>query len=444
MAFGANLLTTVTIGSSVTSIGSGAFTGNLLTSVTIPNSVTIIGDYAFQGNQLTSVTIPNSVTIIDSYAFELNSLTTVTFGSSVTTIGEGAFNSNQLTSVVIPSSVTTIGSEAFTSNLLTTVTIGNSVTIIGPGAFMANQLTSVTIGTSVTTIGNGAFVSNQLTSVTIPTSVTRIGDVAFGYNELTSVIFEGNAPIAGSDVFEYNDSLTAVTRSVGTTGWRSTWGGIPVVSRVVRNVRATATVKPTISGITTVGESLTAGQGTWTGSPRPTIRYQWYACTSTVTAARSTVPSTCKKITGATRGTFKITSAQRGKYVAVLVTGTSLGTTSTSWLSKTTTIGVRAAAVYKPRISGTAAAGKTLTAARGTWTGFPTPTFTYQWYACTSAVTIARSTVPSTCVTISGATRSTFKLTSAQRGKYVAVLVTGRSAGTTATAWLSKTTAKVK
>jgi hypothetical protein len=52
--------------------------------------------------------------------------------------------------------------------------------------------------------------------------------------------------------------------------------------------------------------------------------------------------------------------------------------------------------------------------------------------------------VPSTCKKISGATRSTFKLTSAQRGKYVAVLVTGASLRTAATAWLSTTTVKVK
>jgi hypothetical protein len=148
-------------------------------------------------------------------------------------------------------------------------------------------------------------------------------------------------------------------------------------------------------------------------------------------------------ISGATRSTFKITTAQRGKYVAVLVTGTSLRTTATAWLS-TTSVDVRATAIYKPAIRGTTTVGKTLTAAKGTWTGYPTPTFTYQWYACTRAVTIARTTVPSTCVQISGATRSTFKLTTAQRGKYVAVLVTGTSLRTTATTWLSKTTAKVR
>ena len=104
----------------------------------------------------------------------------------------------------------------------------------------------------------------------------------------------------------------------------------------------------------------------------------------------------------------------------------------------------RAIATLEPTISGTATVDLTLTAVKGTWTGYPTPTFTYQWYACTSAVPIARSTVPSTCVKISGATRSTFKLTSAQRGKYVAVLVAGTSAGTTTTTWLSRTTAKIR
>ena len=67
-----------------------------------------------------------------------------------------------------------------------------------------------------------------------------------------------------------------------------------------------------------------------------------------------------------------------------------------------------------------------------------------RWYVCTKEVTVARTTVPSTRKRISGATRSTFKLTSAQRGKYVAVLVTGTSLRTTATTWLSKTTAKVR
>ncbi len=331
-AFLSNALATLTIPNSVTTIGTQAFSYNNLASVSIPNSVTSIGGGAFMGNVLTTLTIGNSVTTIGDYAFGNNAITTVTIPNSVTTIGISAFEGNSLTSVTIGNSVTSIGAYAFHNNTLTTVTIPNSVTIIGSYAFSGNALTTVTIPNSVADIGGYAFYGNALTTVTIPNSVTSISSSAFEANLLTSVTFLGNAPMDSTDVFALNSGLTAVTRPYTATGWGSTWSGVPVV---IADARASATVKPTASGTARVGRTLAAG-GTWTGYPTPTLRYQWYVCTKVVTVARSTVPSTCKRITGATRNTYKLTAAQRGKYVAVLVTGTSLRTTATTWLSKTT------------------------------------------------------------------------------------------------------------
>ena len=331
-AFFSNSLTAVTIPSTVTTIGDQAFDTNEITTVTIPNSVASIGRWAFIGNDLTTLTIPNSVTTIGTQAFAYNNLASVTIGNSVTGIGAGAFQSNELISVTIPNSVTWIGDYAFMGNALTSVTIGNSVTSIGNYAFHDNDLISVTIGSSVTSIGADAFSANDLTTVTIPNSVTSIDSSAFEANLLTSVTFLGNAPLDGTDVFGLNSGLASITRPYTATGWGSTWSGKTVV---IGDARATATVKPTAFGTATVGRTLTA-RGTWVGYPTPTLRYQWYVCTRAVTAARSTVPSTCKRITGATRSTYRVTSAQRGKYVAVLVTGTSLRTTATAWLSKTT------------------------------------------------------------------------------------------------------------
>jgi hypothetical protein len=326
-------LTTVTIGSSVTTIDEYAFAEGALTSVSIPNSVTTIGRYAFEGNLLSTVTIGNSVTSIGTGAFNANALTTVTIPNSVTTIGASAFYNNVLTTVTIGNSVTSIGSFAFHTNRLTTVTIPNSVTTIGASAFYSNLLSTVTIGNSVTSIGAGAFSTNALTTVTIPNSVTTIGSFAFHTNALTSVTFLGNAPTAGTGVFTSNSGLTSVTRSSTATGWGSTWSDVAVV---IADARATATVKPKVTGTAKVAKTLTAA-GTWTGYPTPTLTYKWYACTKAVSAARETVPpKKCKKITGATGSTFKLKSKQRGKYVAVLVTGTSLGTAATTWLSKTT------------------------------------------------------------------------------------------------------------
>ena len=160
---GCSALTSVTIGNSVTSIGFGAFWGcSALTSVTIPNSVTTIGEGAFRGcSRLTSVTIPNSVTSIGSDAFEgCSGLTSVTIPNGVTSIGEGVFRyCSGLTSVTIPNSVTSIGDYAFPGcSALTSVTIPNSVTTIGEGAFrICEGLTSVTIGSGVESIGRWAF-----------------------------------------------------------------------------------------------------------------------------------------------------------------------------------------------------------------------------------------------------------------------------------------------
>ena len=297
--------------------------------------VTTIAENAFARMSLTSVTIPESVTTIGAWAFAGNQLINITFPNSITTIGDLAFKNNRLTSINIPNALTSIGVGVFIGNELTSINIPNSVTSIGAGAFMRNRLASLVLADTVTSIGPDAFRENLLTSVMIPHSVTSIGGYAFFNNKLTRVTFIGNRPTAGGsvwdEVFGDNPGLNSIARFASATGWGATYSG----KRVVIATRATATVKPTITGTAIIGRTMTAKTGTWRGTPAPTYRYQWYACTKAVTAAHSTVPSTCTVIAGATRSTFKLTSTQRSKYVAVLVTGTSLGTTATTWLSKT-------------------------------------------------------------------------------------------------------------
>ncbi|MEI6796705.1 MAG: leucine-rich repeat protein, partial [Methanomassiliicoccales archaeon] len=192
-------ITSVTIPTSVTSMGTEVFSGcTALTSVTIPGTVNSIGSATFRScTSLTSVAIGNGITSIGSYAFNLcSALTSVTLPSSVTSIYGGAFEGcASLTSVNIPSSVTAILDSTFKAcTSLTSVTIPNGITTIGTAAFAScGALVDLTIGGGVTSIGGSAFIScTSLTSVTIPNGVTTIGSWGFAVcTSLTSITFLG-------------------------------------------------------------------------------------------------------------------------------------------------------------------------------------------------------------------------------------------------------------
>ena len=82
-----------------------------------------------------------------------------------------------------------------------------------------------------------------------------------------------------------------------------------------------------------------------------------------------------------------------------------------------------------PAVTGTTTLGQTLSSTTGTWTGVPTPTFTYQWF---------RS--PST--SISGATSSTYTLVSADVGNTIYCQVTATNVAAAVSA-NSNTTATI-
>jgi uncharacterized protein YjbI with pentapeptide repeats len=180
--------------------------------VTIPeyvNGASVIAFTGFDGNDLvTSITIGSGVTSIGGRAFErCTSLERINIYGDVTSIGDQAFTEcTSLTSITIPDSVTSIGFNTFYQcTSLTSITIGSGVTSIGDQAFaFCSSLTSIDILGGVTSIGSDAFWGcTSLTSITIPDSVTGIYSRAFsGCSSLNAIRFEGDAPTFGSSVFD--------------------------------------------------------------------------------------------------------------------------------------------------------------------------------------------------------------------------------------------------
>ena len=179
------------------------------------------------------------------------------------------------------------------------------------------------------------------------------------------------------------------------------------------------TTPPAITGTAQAGQTLTSSTGTWSGTAPITYTYQWQACTG----------SSCSNIGGATSSSYTLAGSDVGKTVQVIVTATNTDGNATASSANTAVVtGVAPSNTGVPTISGTAKDGQTLTAANGTWAGTTPITYTYQWQDCTAS-----------CANISGATSSTYTLTSTDVGAKIQVIVTGTNGSGNASATSAKT-----
>ena len=230
---------------SLTTIGSSAFSGANLGAVTIPATVTSLGSYAFAyNNDLASADLSKAtgLTYINTGMFEsCYSLTNVKVPATITSIGESAFSGCQsLPNAVIPENVTYIGNYAFNDcDALTSVTIPAKVSQIGYNAFAycdnlatvdmskatglttissslfqyCTSLTNVKLPAKITSIESSAFSQcTSLPKITIPETVTSIGSYAFNDCEsLTNVNIPSGVTQISDNTFQYCYSLPSIT-----------------------------------------------------------------------------------------------------------------------------------------------------------------------------------------------------------------------------------------
>ena len=88
-----------------------------------------------------------------------------------------------------------------------------------------------------------------------------------------------------------------------------------------------------------VGSVISAGRGTWTGSAGISYKVSWYRCLAKGTVATAAKPSAankCVAIANQKSSSYKLTKADKGKYIRVMITATNSAGTTLS-LSKSTT-----------------------------------------------------------------------------------------------------------
>ncbi len=184
------------------------------------------------------------------------------------------------------------------------------------------------------------------------------------------------------------------------------------------------TTPPAVTGVAIVSQTLSATQGTWTQFPSG-YAYQWLRCDAKGAG--------CEAISGATSATYAVVAADGGNTLEVRVSATnSRGTTAAP--SKPTSVVVGVPASQKaPHITGRARVGRQLAAGRGSWSG-PPKTYRFQWLRCNAG--------GGSCVRISGATHSKYRLRKLDARHRLRVLITAVNAAGSKTA-TSRSTARV-
>src|SRR3954452_19005629 len=180
-------------------------------------------------------------------------------------------------------------------------------------------------------------------------------------------------------------------------------------------VAATAphdTTPPVVGGTVEPGGTLTAGDGSWSGTTPVDFTYEWQRCDGDGT--------NCVDIAGETGSSYVLGDDALGHTVVVVVTATNSAGSDTATSAPSAVLPAPPANTTPPSISGTKEHGSVLTADPGTWSGTGPLDITYQWQRC--------DFFGDNCVYIVGATDDSYTLGADDVGHTIKVVVTATNA----------------
>jgi hypothetical protein len=223
--------------------------------------------------------------------------------------------------------------------------------------------------------------------------------------------YRGTAKITGAIKAIYTPTTTDVNKSLSVSvtpvlsGYANGTAVVssPVIEQAAGSFQSTGGTA--ITGTQSVGRTLTAIQGTWTPAPT-TVLYQWYRISPALVTT---------KITGATKPTYPLGTADLGAFIQVHITVERAGYVSTFVNITTSAISTLSIQnVTAPSIAVAAHVGTALTTTAGTW-DVPSTTYTYQWF--------------DNAVPIVGATGTTFVPAESELGDDINVAVAAHRVG---------------
>lgn len=248
----------ITLPSTLKSIGWHAFWNTECNSLIIPENITEAGlafkmarfetvivntpkvpKEMFEESLIDDIVLSNNVKEIERYAFSSSNIKSIKFSSGVNKIGEHAFwGCKKLVTLEIPGNVKTIERAAFMGCIsLKELKLSNGIESIGQEAFYGcenlkeitipesvNKMTgscferctnlqTAIINANVEGMGSGTYVNcTELQTVVLPESLTYIGaGMFYGCKKLSAIQIPSNVKNIYSDAFGKCESLTEIT-----------------------------------------------------------------------------------------------------------------------------------------------------------------------------------------------------------------------------------------
>ncbi len=193
--------------------------------------------------------------------------------------------------------------------------------------------------------------------------------------------------------------------------------GAPVYASLVGPVAPAgalaSTGRPGLTGTPQQGQTLTVTPGGWTAA-NASVTYAWERCNAN--------GRVCAAIPGATAATYAPVADDVGHALVAIATATSGGKRQSAFSVASDDVAAPPplAPTTAPAVTGTLRVGQRLTGTTGVWTGLAPITYAFQWYRCDAG--------GAHCSSVRGATKPTYRLVAADKGKTLGLTVNATDA----------------